>query len=260
MGSGFDISAWKEEVNHESFAGGTKPVKGRKGSQDVETPTVLIISDDADFSRRITARWQTERNVPMFTLLSGELWPRFAVDVFDVAIVGPLRRDVLSVVLEPLHSTSQPVFCLCPDTTTAQIVRDRWPRVSILRPSEHWLETLVIAAGEAVHRSRAEYRARSAESACSALERQATLGRYMLEMRHNLNNALTSVLGNSDLLLLEPGSLSAQTRSQIETIRNMTLRIHEIMQRFSSLEKEMNVVAQQAVQDSRKAYAASAGD
>jgi len=76
-------------------------------------------------------------------------------------------------------------------------------------------------------------------------------------MRHNLNNALTSVLGNSDLLLLEPGSLSAQTRAQIETIRNMALRIHEIMQRFSSLEKEMNVVAQQAKQDSGKSYAAT---
>jgi signal transduction histidine kinase len=77
-------------------------------------------------------------------------------------------------------------------------------------------------------------------------------------MRHNLNNALTSVLGNSDLLLLEPGSLSAQTRAQMETIRNMTLRIHEIMQRFSSLEKEMSVVAQQAETDSGKSYAAAA--
>jgi signal transduction histidine kinase len=107
-----------------------------------------------------------------------------------------------------------------------------------------------------VHRSRAESRARAAEQSCTTLDRQATLGRYMLEMRHSLNNALTSVLGNSDLLLLEPGSLSAQTRSQIETIRNMALRIHEIMQRFSSLEKEMNVVAQQAGNDSGKALAA----
>lgn len=224
----------------------------------METPTVLIISDEADFSRRITARWQMERNVPTFTLLSGELWPRFAVDIFDVAIVGPLRRDLLSVVLEPLHSTSQPVFCVCHDAATAQLVHERWPRISILRPSEHWLETLVIAAAEAVHRSRAESRARAAELACSTLERQAMLGRYMLEMRHSLNNALTSVLGNSDLLLLEPGSFSAQTRAQIETIRNMALRIHEVLQRFSSLEKEMNVVAQQAVQDSRKSYAATA--
>lgn len=220
--------------------------------------TVLIISDEPEFSRRITARWQMERNVPTFTLLSSQLWPRFAVDVFDVAIIGQVRRDLLSVVLEPLHSTGQPVFCVGHDAATAQLVRDRWPRVSILRPSEHWLETLVLAAGEAVHRSRAEERARAAEAACSSLERQATLGRYMLEMRHNLNNALTSVLGNSDLLLLEPGSFSAHTRAQIETIRNMTLRIHEIMQRFSSLEKEMNVVAQQAVQDSGKSMAATA--
>ena len=224
----------------------------------MQAPTVLIISDEVDFSRRITARWQMERNVPTFTLLSGELWPRFAVDVFDVAIVGDLRRDLLSVVLEPLHSTSQPIFCVCQDAATAQLVHERWPRIAILRRSEHWLETLVLAANEAVHRSRAESRARAAESACATLDRQATLGRYMVEMRHNLNNALTSVLGNSDLLLLEPGSLSHQTRAQIETIRNMTLRIHEIMQRFSSLEKEMNVVAQQAEQDSGKSYAAAA--
>ncbi len=225
----------------------------------MDTPTVLIISDEAEFSRRITARWQMERTVPTFTLLSGELWPRFAADVFDVAIIGELRRDLLSVVLEPLHSTGQPIFCVCRETTTAQVVRDRWPRVSMLRPSEHWLETLVLAAAEAVHRSRAEARARAAEQSCAALERHATLGRYMLEMRHNMNNALTSVLGNSDLLLLEPGSLSAHTRAQIETMRNMTLRIHEIMQRFSSLENEMNVVAQQAGRESYKSCAATAG-
>lgn len=227
----------------------------------METPTVLIISDDPDFSRRVTARWQMERTVPTFTLLSGELWPRFAADIFDVAIVGDLRRDLLSVVLEPLHSTGQPVYCVTRDAATAQLVRERWPRVSLLRPSDHWLEILVLAASEAVHRSRAESRARLAELSCATLERQATLGRYMLEMRHNLNNALTSVLGNSDLLLLEPGSLSAQTRAQIETIRNMTLRIHEIMQRFSSLEKEMNVVAQQSIRETPKSYAAmAAGD
>lgn len=223
-----------------------------------DTPTVLIISDEADFSRRITARWQMERNVPTFTLLSGELWPRFVVDAFHVAIVGQLRRDLLSVVFEPLHSTGQPVFCVEPDPSTAQLIRDRWPRVAILKHDAAWLETLVLAAAEAVHRSRAEARARAAEAASSALERQAMLGRYMLEMRHNLNNALTSVLGNSDLLLLEPGSFSAQTRAQIETIRNMSLRIHEIMQRFSSLEKEMNVAAQLTAADAGKLYAGAA--
>jgi signal transduction histidine kinase len=225
----------------------------------LEHPTVLIISDDVDFSRRVIARWQTERNVPAFTLLSGDLWSRFAVEPFDVAIVGPLRREVLSVVLEPLHSTAQPVFCVCEDARIAQIVRERWPRTSVLRHEQNWLEVLVLAGSEAVLRARAEGRARTAEQASVILERHAMLGRYMLDMRHNLNNALTSVLGNSDLLLLEPGSLSAPVRAQVDTIRNMALRIHEVLQRFSSLEKEMNVVAMQAETDSGKTRAVAAG-
>jgi signal transduction histidine kinase len=224
----------------------------------VDHPTVLVISDEVEFSRSVTARWQAERNVPMFTVLSGDLWPR-TVDNFAVAIVGPLRRELLSLILEPLHSTLQPLFCVCPDASTAQLVRERWPRTSVLRHDENWLDGLILAGKQAVHRAGAEARARAAEQNCAVLERQAMLGRYMLEMRHSLNNALTSLLGNSDLLLIEPGSLSAQARGQIETIRNMTLRIHEVMQRFSSLEKEMNVVAQQVERDSGKFRVAVAG-
>ncbi|MGA9259019.1 MAG: hypothetical protein WBV98_20645, partial [Candidatus Sulfotelmatobacter sp.] len=183
----------------------------------MDHPTVLVISDDVEFSRSIIARWQAERNVPAFTMLSGDLWPR-SVDNFEVAIVGPLRRELLSLILEPLHSTLQPLFCICQDAATARLVRERWPRTSVLRHDENWLDGLILAAGEAVQRAAAEARARAAEQNCSTLEQQAMLGRYMLEMRHGLNNALTSLLGNSDLLLIEPGSLSAQARGQIETI------------------------------------------
>lgn len=224
----------------------------------MDHPTVLIISDDVEFSRVVTARWQMERHAPTFTVLSGDLWPR-SVDQFTVAIVGPLRRKLLSIVLEPLHSTPQPLFCVCRDTTTAKLVRERWPRTAVLCCEENWLNALVLAGSEAILRANAEARARTAEGTCAALQGQATLGRYLLEMRHGLNDALTSLLGNSDLLLIEPGSLSAQARAQIETIRNMTLRIHEVMQRFSSLEKEMNVVAQMEKSAGRYRTAA-AGD
>ena len=91
------------------------------------------------------------------------------------------------------------------------------------------------------------------------MEQQAALGRYMLEVRHTLNNSLTSVLGNSELLLLEPGSLSAGARSQIETVRNMAVRMHEILRRFSSIEKELNAVEKQAENEARtKSRAATA--
>jgi signal transduction histidine kinase len=252
------IDRWvkRQHFNDARVLAGLEP----KGSERVDHPTVLVISDDVDFSRSITARWQVERNVPTFTMLSGDLWPR-SLDSFEVAIVGPLRRELLSLILEPLHSTLQPLFCVCEDAATARLVRERWPRTSVLRHDENWLDGLILAAGEGVQRAIADARARAAEQTCATLEQQAMLGRYMLEMRHGLNNALTSLLGNSDLLLIEPGTLSAQTRGQIETIRNMTLRIHEVMQRFSSLEKEMNVVARQAERDSGKVRvtAAAAG-
>jgi hypothetical protein len=38
------------------------------------------------------------------------------------------------------------------------------------------------------------------------------------------------------------------------------LRINEVLQRFSSLEKELNVAALQSGKDSDKPYAAAAGD
>ena len=77
----------------------------------------------------------------------------------------------------------------------------------------------------------------------------------MLEMRHNLNNALTSVLGNSELILLDSEPLSPALRMQVETIHNMGMRMNEIMQRFSSLQKEMELVEQQVWKKSSKATA-----
>jgi signal transduction histidine kinase len=61
----------------------------------------------------------------------------------------------------------------------------------------------------------------------------------MTDMKHSINNALTSMLGNAELLLLEPGQLSSQSLAQIKTIHSMALRINEVMLRFSSLASEM---------------------
>ena len=121
------------------------------------------------------------------------------------------------------------------------------------------MDALVLVVSEALRHCEALARAIRAEEANVSLKRQATLGRYILEMRHSLNNALTSVLGNSELLLLEPETLSADARSQIETVRNMALRMHEILQRFSSLEKELTVIERQTEKaNTAKAHKATA--
>jgi len=219
----------------------------------MEQPTALIVSDDPEFSRVITSRWQQERTVPFFTLMSSAIQLGFDPETLQLAIVGRVRAPALSPVLEALVAVGKRLVFVCEDTATLQTVRDRWPNVITLRQQENWLDTLILVGSEAVYRMQAETRARHAANTNSLLEHEATLGRYMLEMRHTLNNMLTATLGNSELLLLEPGSLSAPARAQIETIRHMALRIHEILRRFSSLEKELSVAGWEVVRESRRA-------
>ncbi|HYM00268.1 MAG TPA: histidine kinase dimerization/phospho-acceptor domain-containing protein, partial [Blastocatellia bacterium] len=100
-------------------------------------------------------------------------------------------------------------------------------------------QTLLLVAGESLRRTEAVRLAKRSELAASKNEGYATLGRYMMDMKHSVNNALTSMIGNAELLLLEPGQLSSQSLAQIKTIHSMALRINEIMQRFSTLAGEM---------------------
>jgi signal transduction histidine kinase len=226
----------------------------------VDQLSVLIVSDDAEFSRAITGRWQSERSVPAFTLVSSDVCLSLDPDSFHLAIAGSVQPEALSVVLESMEAAGKRVLFVSENIRTVQTVRDRWPGMSVLRRQENWLDTIVLVAGEMMHRAHSEADVRRLEQVNTQLERQALLGRYMLEMRHTFNNTLTSVLGNSELLLLEPGSLSAGARSQIETIRNMALRMHEVLQRFSSLEKELTVVDRQAEKENgTRSQVATAG-
>jgi signal transduction histidine kinase len=226
----------------------------------LDQSTVLIISDEAEFSSAVTGRWQAERSVPSFTLMRGDLCQDLDPETFDAAIVGGVRARILPKALHALEPAGKPVLLICDDSQALRKVRERHPRSLVLRQSEGWLDAAVLLLTELLRGRDTLARLAHAERENAFLQRQAALGGYMLEMRHTLNNSLTSVLGNSELLLLEAGAFSAETRSQIETIRNMSLRMHEILQRFSSLEKEMRVVEkQEARETSAKRRSAAAG-
>jgi signal transduction histidine kinase len=205
----------------------------------VNQPNILIISDDAEFPRVLLARWQSERVVPAFTVMSSDLWNGTGEASYDVAIVGPVRSGRLSPVLKSLDTPARPTICLAEGAAMLQSLRDQHPRTISLQNLEGWLESLVLLASEVAKRVEAANRARKAEQALAANNRFATLGKYMLEVRHSINNALTSVLGNAELLLIEPEAFSEQVRDQLETIRTMSLRMHEILRRFSSMDSEM---------------------
>jgi signal transduction histidine kinase len=228
--------------------------------QIVSEPSVLIVADDGEFTRTITSRWQTELRVPAFTLMTGDLCPGIHPHVFDLAIVGGVRAGVLPSVLTILEAVGKPVVFVAPTSQAAATVQDSHKHTVVLRQYEGWQDALILVASEGLRACEALARAERAEQWAASCEAHAMLGRYMLEMRHTLNNALTSMLGNSELLLAEPGTLSAASREQLDTVRNMAIRMNEIFQRFSSLETELRYVERQAVQDARaKTRSASVG-
>jgi signal transduction histidine kinase len=223
----------------------------------VDAPVVVIFSEDPDFSRAIVGRWQLERVVPAFTLMGGDACGELAPESVSLAILGRINPGQLVPLDALLSRSARPALLVAPDVATAQLVREQHPRLLVLPAHEGWQEAVVLLGAEMLRRLHAEARAQRAEQMAGVSERNASLGRFMLEMRHNLNNALTSVLGNSELLLLDPGTLPAGQRSQLETIRNMAGRMHEVLQRFSSLETEMRFMERQK-ENGGRAHAATA--
>jgi signal transduction histidine kinase len=215
---------------HEIFEGQMKPL------------SVLIVSDDTDFARTVAARWQIERHVPEITVATSDVWHLASPSNYDLAIIGFLRDGQSGSILSALcTSTIKPTIYVTDDPDDVSNVQAEYPHLLIARRQDGWTSWLILLASEALRRIEALGRAHRAERLALESHNHATLGRYMLDMRPNINNALTSVLGNADLLLLEPEKPGEETREQIQAIHTMALRLNETMQRFSSLASEMRM-------------------
>jgi signal transduction histidine kinase len=204
----------------------------------LRTANVLILTDDTEFAKLLTACWQAERFPPAITVLTSDLWRDDGAH-HDLIVVGPLKEGKLPLILRAIEPTTAAILCAPADSHELGQLRAKYPRLLHVALHEDWAQTLLLVAGESLRRSEALRQARQAERKAATNEHYATLGRYMLDMKHSMNNALTSVLGNAELLLLEPGELSAQSLAQIKTIHSMALRINEVMQRFSQLANEL---------------------
>jgi signal transduction histidine kinase len=212
----------------------------------------LIIADDASFPRDVLGRWQTERIVPAFTVMSTELFQGEVVGDFDVAIIGPIRAGRLASILNSMDTGSHPVVCVLQTASQLQSVRTEHTRPLLIQQYEGWLDTLVLVVSECLKRVDLLTRVRKAEQAAAVNARNAALGRYMLDNRHGFNNLLTTMLGNSELLLMEGHDLGDTARDQVETIHKMVLHMHEIMQRFSSIAVEMQVAEKPSQDETEK--------
>ena len=207
----------------------------------MQRPTVVIVSDEPGFAAAATRRWLAERNVPSFVLSESNTCDRLREDSFDLAVVGGLTAESLASVLDVLNPTAKPVI----HVSRLNGHSPQGANIFSLPEILEWPDLLVTVGSQVLERNRALAELSRMLESTAQLEHEAALGRYMVEMRHNLNNALTSILGNSDLILLDQSELGPSVRGQVETIRNMGMRMNEILQRFSSLQKEMQLADQQ---------------
>lgn len=202
--------------------------------------SVLIVSDDIEFARTIVGRWQAEPHAPEITLVTSDVWHSVSGSGCDLVMIGPVRHGELSSILTSVSAMpGAAAVYLAEDEKDIPLLHEEHPHVVIVPRQDGWAGILIVVSIEVLRRADAVARAHRAERLALGVQRDATLGRYMLEMRPSVNNALTSVIGNADLLLLEPGQLSRDSREQIRAIHSMALRLNEIMQRFSSLATEM---------------------
>lgn len=208
----------------------------------MRTTNVMILTDDGEFARLLTACWQMERQLPGISVVSSELWAAHESVASDLIVIGPLKDGKLADALRSVAPNTAVILCASPDSHEMGLLRKKYPRLLHVPLREDWTQVVLLVAGESLRRTEALRMAQQLERRAAQNASQATLGRYMMDMRHSMNNAMTSLLGNAELLLLEPGELSAQSLAQIKTIHTMALRINEIMQRFSSLASEMREV------------------
>lgn len=252
----------------------------------MKRPTVLILASDPAFSREITANWPQIREPgdarsgegPEFIMLDQGSFRDLQSSPYDLAIADACAVEKLSHSVEKpqrgagrrkrqpaakfqfhdlkqeLLAAGKPTILVHSDPSGDFYCLDG-PVLQLRREPATWAATTGLIGREILRRRQAEFRASEAERVCAASQAEATLGRYMVEMRTNVNNALTTVLGNAELLVNEPG-LPGKIAAQADAIRNMALRLHEVFQRFSSLEKELTVAARET---GKKSASAAAG-
>jgi hypothetical protein len=236
-------------------------------------PTVLILASDPAFSRDITAHWPQDppphSNGPEFVVLDEGFSRDLQNSEYDLAIADAsfteensdklkrkhLNKRVNRALKESLLAAGKPAILIHSDPSL-DFYNIHGTILELRREPGVWPAIAGLVGREILRRSHAEARARVAENHSALAQAEATLGRYMVEMRTNINNALTTVLGNAELLVLEPG-LPASVAAQADTIRNMALRLHEVFQRFSSIEKELSFDARES--GKTKAHAAVSG-
>jgi signal transduction histidine kinase len=239
----------------------------------VEQARILVVSDDREFVDSIVQSWQGLRYSPEFTVAGTDAAGKFvrsAVVLTDGTAALPhlAAGVVLAIAITggPLelggYGPGDGLATGTPQQRGLQSVTPRPPvadagealpevggglRVVRIQRGAGWADYAAALAQETILRLEAQAQVAEVKQRLREAQRFAALGRFIVEARHGLGNALTGVMGHTELLLLETGAgLRTEVRAQLETIHAMSLKMHETFHRLSSLEMELQMAERQA--------------
>ena len=157
--------------------------------------SVLILTDETEFARIVSGCWQAQRKSPNVTVLNSKVWSNNDATAHDLVIVGPISSGKRHEVLHSLDPASAVIVCVATDSRDLDDLRNLYPRFLLVPQREDWSHTLLLLAGESLRRVEASNSAKQFEREATRNQQLAILGGYMTDMKHSMNNALTSMLG-----------------------------------------------------------------
>jgi signal transduction histidine kinase len=228
----------------------------------VEQARILVVSSDREFVDALAQSWQRLRYSPEFMVASADAaaaLTRCAVVLTDD--LAALPQLAAGVVLAIVVTAGVVEEAAMPEPGGKLRVMRLARNLERNMARNHgsgwdsgwgWAEYAAALAQETVLRLDAQAQVAEVKQQVRELERFAALGRFIVEARHGLGNALTGVLGHSELLLLEDEGMRGEVRAQLETIHSMSLKMHETFHRLSSLEMELRVAERQAERETQR--------
>src|SRR5438034_10723139 len=90
---------------------------------------VVILTDETEFARLLTACWQAERQAPNITVLNSDSWREQEAPAHDLVVVGPVRDGKITTVLRALEPANAVILCIPADSREFGQLRTKYPRL-----------------------------------------------------------------------------------------------------------------------------------
>ena len=206
---------------------------------------VLLADDDAVVRTLLTAVISDPGHEPVVAEDGQDAWDQFQREPAPLALldINMPRLDGLAVCrLIREHDIGRDTFVII---VTARDAREDLSAVLaagaddyVTKPSspENLRARLEIAQQRIVQNTAR----RAAESELARARWLAGIGETTIALEHEINNPLSALLGNAELLLMEQG-LTEEQEQQVKVIREQAIRIADVVRRLARLKNPRSV-------------------